>query len=75
MPNAQIGDSIVEYGRRILSTSIQFILQHYPAVEIVYADTDSLFIHCKGFARADAFALGRRLEGTGGEGCRNRGDF
>lgn len=28
-----------------------------------YADTDSMFIHCKGYRREDAFALGRKLEG------------
>ena len=28
-----------------------------------YADTDSLFLHCKGFRREDAFALGHHLEG------------
>ena len=28
-----------------------------------YADTDSMFIHCKGYRRKDAFALGHHLEG------------
>lgn len=63
MPNAQIGDSIVEYGRIILTTSINYVMEHFPSVEVVYADTDSMFIQCKGFSRHDAFALGRQLEG------------
>lgn len=63
MPNAQIGDSIVEYGRVILTKSINYVLNHFPDVEVVYADTDSMFIQCKGYSRSDAFALGRQLEG------------
>lgn len=35
MPNAQIGDSIVEYSRTILNTSINHIRMKYPQVEIV----------------------------------------
>ena len=35
MPNAQIGDSIVEYSRTILNTSINYIQQKYPQIEIV----------------------------------------
>ena len=27
-----------------------------------YADTDSMFIHCRGFRREEAFAIGHRLE-------------
>lgn len=63
MPNAQLGDSIVEYGRVILNQSLQYIEHHYPAIEIVYADTDSMFLHCKGMSRSESFALGRKLEG------------
>lgn len=63
MPNAQIGDSIVEYGRVILTKSINYVLNHFNDVEVVYADTDSMFIQCKGYSRHDAFALGRQLEG------------
>ena len=33
--NAQIGDSIVEYSRTILNTSINHIRMKYPQVEIV----------------------------------------
>lgn len=63
MPNAQIGDAIVEYGRVVLTRSIAYVRQQYPGIEIVYADTDSMFLHCPGMRREDAFALGRRLEG------------
>lgn len=63
MPNSQLGDSIVEYGRVILNQSLQYVEQHYPAIEIIYADTDSMFLHCKGMDRHAAFALGRALEG------------
>ena len=63
MPNAQIGDAIVEYGRVVLTRSIAFVRREHPEVEVVYADTDSMFLHCPGMQREEAFALGRRLEG------------
>ena len=63
MPNAQIGDAIVEYGRVVLTRSIAFVRREHPEVEVVYADTDSMFLHCPGMQREQAFALGRRLEG------------
>lgn len=63
MPNAQIGDAIVEYGRVVLTQSIGYVRRQYPGVEVIYADTDSMFLHCPGMCREEAFALGRRLEG------------
>lgn len=63
MPNSQLGDSIVEYGRVILNQSLQYVEKQYPEIEIVYADTDSMFLHCRGMDRQAAFALGRKLEG------------
>lgn len=63
MPNAQIGDAIVEYGRVVLTRSIDYVRRKYPGVEVVYADTDSMFLHCVGMQREEAFALGRQLEG------------
>ena len=65
MPNAQIGDAIVEYGRVVLTQSINYVRRTYPETEVIYADTDSMFLHCAGMRREDAFALGRRLEGVG----------
>ena len=35
MPNAQMGDSIVEYSRVILNRSINYIAKKYPAVSVV----------------------------------------
>ena len=64
MPNSQLGDSIVEYGRVILNQSLQYIEKNYPQLEIIYADTDSMFLHCKGMDRSSSFVLGRKLEGT-----------
>lgn len=65
MPNAQIGDAIVEYGRVVLTRSINYVRHTYPEIEVIYADTDSMFLHCAGMRREEAFALGRRLEGVG----------
>ena len=63
MPNAQLGDSIVEYGRVILNQSIQYVEKHYPALSIVYADTDSMFLLCNNMTRHESFLLGKKLEG------------
>ena len=64
MPNAQLGDSIVEYGRVILNQSIQYVEKHYPALSIVYADTDSMFLLCNNMTRHESFLIGKQLEGS-----------
>jgi DNA polymerase zeta len=62
MPCSEIADSIVQTGRETLEKAIAFIhsVERWGA-EVVYGDTDSLFIHLKGRTRAQAFAIGQEI--------------
>ncbi|RMD44124.1 hypothetical protein DV735_g1011, partial [Chaetothyriales sp. CBS 134920] len=62
MPCAEIADSIVQTGRETLERAVAHI--HSVArwrADVVYGDTDSLFIHLPGRTRPQAFALGAEI--------------
>ncbi|KAF1809952.1 putative DNA polymerase zeta catalytic subunit [Eremomyces bilateralis CBS 781.70] len=65
MPCAEIADSITQSGRETLERAIAIIhsVERWGA-EIVYGDTDSLFIHLKGRTRDDAFRIGNEIADT-----------
>ncbi|KAI5801709.1 hypothetical protein DFH27DRAFT_557681 [Peziza echinospora] len=62
MPCAEIADSIVQTGRETLEKAIELIHSE-PRwnAEVVYGDTDSLFIHFPGRTRLEAFTLGEEI--------------
>ncbi|KAI5777372.1 hypothetical protein EDC01DRAFT_713904 [Geopyxis carbonaria] len=62
MPCVEIADSIVQTGRETLEKAIELIHsnEHWGA-EVVYGDTDSLFIHLKGKTKAEAFDIGEEI--------------
>ena len=62
MPCSEIADSIVQTSRETLERSIAFIhsVERWGA-EIVYGDTDSLFIHLKGRTKDEAFDIGSEI--------------
>ncbi|KAG0154063.1 hypothetical protein PDIDSM_1443 [Penicillium digitatum] len=62
MPCAEIADSIVQTGRETLEKAIAFIhsIERWGA-EVVYGDTDSLFVHLKGRTRDQAFDIGEEI--------------
>ncbi|KAK3364393.1 hypothetical protein B0T25DRAFT_620419 [Lasiosphaeria hispida] len=62
MPCSEIADSIVQTGRETLERSIAYIhsVGRWGA-EVVYGDTDSLFIHLKGRTREQAFDIGAEI--------------
>ncbi|PWW73841.1 hypothetical protein C7212DRAFT_359656 [Tuber magnatum] len=62
MPCAEIADSIVQTGREILEKAIRLI-QEDPNwdAEVVYGDTDSLFIHLEGRTKDEAFRIGEEI--------------
>jgi DNA polymerase zeta len=62
MPCSEIADSIVQTGRETLERSIAYIhsVERWGA-EVVYGDTDSLFVHLKGKTREQAFAIGEEM--------------
>ena len=62
MPCSEIADSIVQTGRETLERAIAFIhsVQKWDA-EVVYGDTDSLFVYLKGRTREQAFDIGQEI--------------
>lgn len=62
MPCSEIADSIVQSGRETLEKAIALIhSEERWGAEVVYGDTDSLFIHLKGRTRAQAFDIGEEI--------------
>ncbi|KAK3955000.1 hypothetical protein QBC32DRAFT_381995 [Pseudoneurospora amorphoporcata] len=62
MPCSEIADSIVQTGRETLERAIALIhsVQKWDA-EVVYGDTDSLFVYLKGRTREQAFDIGQEI--------------
>lgn len=62
MPCSEIADSIVQTGRETLERAIAYIhsVERWGA-EVVYGDTDSLFIYLKGRTRDQAFDIGQEI--------------
>ncbi|KAL6361285.1 hypothetical protein LRP88_04752 [Fusarium phalaenopsidis] len=65
MPCSEIADSIVQTGRETLERAIAYIhsVEKWGA-EVVYGDTDSLFIYMKGRTREQAFDIGNEIAKT-----------
>jgi len=65
MPCSEIADSIVQTGRETLEKAIALIhsVSRWGA-EVVYGDTDSLFVHLKGRTREQAFKIGDEISKT-----------
>ncbi|KAM0325114.1 hypothetical protein ACHAQA_007653 [Verticillium albo-atrum] len=62
MPCSEIADSIVQTARETLERAIAFIhSQERWNAEVVYGDTDSLFIHLKGRTKDQAFDIGNEI--------------
>ncbi|OJJ43465.1 hypothetical protein ASPZODRAFT_136340 [Penicilliopsis zonata CBS 506.65] len=62
MPCSEIADSIVQTGRETLEKAIALIhsVERWGA-EVVYGDTDSLFVYLKGRSREEAFDIGEEI--------------
>ncbi|KAH0531718.1 hypothetical protein TsFJ059_000511 [Trichoderma semiorbis] len=62
MPCSEIADSIVQTGRETLERATAYIhsVERWGA-EVVYGDTDSLFIYLKGRSRDEAFVIGQEI--------------
>lgn len=62
MPCSEIADSIVQTGRETLERAIAYIhsVEKWGA-EVVYGDTDSLFVYLKGKTREQAFDIGAEI--------------
>ncbi|KAF7563891.1 hypothetical protein G7046_g234 [Stylonectria norvegica] len=62
MPCSEIADSIVQTGRETLEKAIAYIhsVERWGA-EVVYGDTDSIFVHLKGRTKDQAFDIGNEM--------------
>ncbi|KAL6893400.1 hypothetical protein GGI43DRAFT_413220 [Trichoderma evansii] len=62
MPCSEIADSIVQTGRETLERATAYIhsVERWGA-EVVYGDTDSLFIYLKGRSRDEAVTIGQEI--------------
>ncbi|PHH64053.1 hypothetical protein CDD81_5046 [Ophiocordyceps australis] len=65
MPCSEIADSIVQTGRETLERTIAYIhsVQRWGG-EVVYGDTDSLFVYLRGKTRQQAMAIGKDMART-----------
>lgn len=65
MPCSEIADSIVQTGRETLEKAIALIhsVERWGA-EVVYGDTDSLFVYLKGRTKDEAFDVGNEIAET-----------
>lgn len=62
MPCSEIADSIVQTGRETLEKAIALIHSVGKwGAEVVYGDTDSLFVYLKGRTRDEAFDIGEEI--------------
>lgn len=62
MPCADIADSIVQTGRETLEKAIEFIHEHQTwNAEVVYGDTDSLFVKLPRRSKQEAFDIGAQM--------------
>lgn len=62
MPCSEIGDSVVSKGRETLERCIQHVNKHPTwKAEVVYGDTDSLFVHLPGRSKDQAFKIGNEI--------------
>ncbi|KAJ2659947.1 DNA polymerase zeta, partial [Coemansia sp. RSA 1200] len=63
MPCVEVADSIVQTGRETLENAIRFIQSKHKTwgAEVVYGDTDSMFLHFPGKSRQTAFRLGQEI--------------
>lgn len=63
MPCSDIADSVVETGRSLLTTAMNYINENKAwRAKVEYGDTDSLFVHLKGRTVADAFRIGMEMQ-------------
>ncbi|CAK9870824.1 unnamed protein product [Sphagnum jensenii] len=62
MPCAELADSIVQCGRLTLERAIHLVnsTAHWNA-QVVYGDTDSMFVHLEGRTKEDAFKIGQEI--------------
>ncbi len=57
----ELGDSVLALGREYMSRIIQLVGRDFPQLQVVYGDTDSVFVKYPGWSAADAMAHSRQV--------------
>ncbi|EFO86914.1 hypothetical protein CRE_04525 [Caenorhabditis remanei] len=62
MPCAELADAILGKGRETLERAIEMVQRgEYGGSEVIYGDTDSMFVLVRGASVEEAFEIGRRI--------------
>lgn len=61
MPCIDVADSIVGLGRRTLENAMAVVEKEWSNCKVVYGDTDSMFVLCRGSTREEAFSIGEQI--------------
>ncbi|VDO45675.1 unnamed protein product [Haemonchus placei] len=62
MPCVEVADAILGKGRETLERAIAQVKEgNYGGAQVIYGDTDSMFVLVPGATKAEAFAIGRRI--------------
>lgn len=61
MPCSEIADAIVSTGEMIIIRSIEEIKKHYPSCEVIYSDTDSMFVKFANVSLEEARKKGKEI--------------
>ena len=61
MPCIDVADSIVALGRRTIENCVATVEREWPNCKVVYGDTDSVFVLCRGSTHAEAFDIGEAI--------------
>ncbi len=65
MPMAELADAIVQCGRSTLESAVQLVESNEAwRAEVVYGDTDSMFVLLRGRSLSEAFKIGNEMAGA-----------
>ncbi|CAJ1361823.1 unnamed protein product [Effrenium voratum] len=61
MPCVDLADAIVQTARRTLERAVRWVEREIPAAEVLYGDTDSMFVRLPGRSKEQAFEIGAHI--------------
>eukprot|EP00434_Breviolum_minutum_P031752 symbB.v1.2.028081.t1/scaffold2830.1/size69359/3 len=62
MPCVDLADAIVQTARRTLERAVRWVERSIPGAEVLYGDTDSMFVRLPGRSKEQAFEEGDKAE-------------
>ncbi|XP_065303581.2 uncharacterized protein [Dermacentor albipictus] len=61
LPCIEIARSVTAYGRTLMDKTVYYVEKKYTQHEVIYGDTDSVMIICRGKTVAEAMEMGKEL--------------